>query len=60
MRGHRCIRCRKAWAGDTGPEERFQYITKFCPECVEKFPQARFPLIRQGVRPLREARDESA
>lgn len=36
--GHRCVNCRKIWAGDTGPEERFEYITKICPDCLARTP----------------------
>ncbi len=60
MTGHRCIRCGMAWAGDTGPEERFRYITKFCPLCIEKFPVARTPLIQQAGKPIEENAEQPA
>lgn len=36
---HRCLKCGMAWAADTGAEDRFVYITKFCPLCMERFPR---------------------
>lgn len=46
----RCLKCMAVWCGDTGPVERFVYITNFCPQCIEKFPS--LPNRPERVKPV--------
>ena len=42
MTVQRCVRCRRIWTHNCGPRERFDAITRVCPDCVG----AIYPVVR--------------
>jgi hypothetical protein len=35
-----CQRCHRWWSHAAGHQERFRWITRLCPICIEAFPKA--------------------